>query len=77
MQTLCLLLRSRNIAVKTRQELETQIYFSGTILIAILELCIINLCSNWYFSEKMGTCEDYCPVVLYIILYYSDISGFS
>lgn len=52
-------------------------YFSRTILIAVSELCIINLYSNWYFNEKMGTCEDSCPMVLYIIFHYNDISGFS
>lgn len=65
------------LLLKARHELETQFCFSGTILIAISELCIINVCSNWYFNEKMGTCEDYCPVVWYIILHYNDISGFS
>lgn len=76
MQTVCHLLRPCNFAVKSRHELETQFYFSGAILIAISELCISNVCSNWYFNEKKGTCEDYCPVVLYIILHYDDISGF-
>lgn len=77
MQTVCQLLRPCNFAVKTRHELETQFYFSGTALIAISELYIINLCPNWYFNEKMGTCEDYCPMVLYIILHYNDIFEFS